>query len=113
MTIADIAAAFSKHRFDDASDHIAADARWIAVGENLTEGRDAIANACAASADELANVQTEFQRFVIVAGTDAVAVDAIGRYTDPDGTVSLVSSCDVYEFRDGLITTITTYAVEL
>jgi ketosteroid isomerase-like protein len=49
----------------------------------------------------------------VVAGTDAAAVDAIGRYTDADGEVSLVSSCDIYEFRDGLVTTITSYAVEL
>jgi len=61
---------------------------------------------------ELAAIQTEFERFVVIAGADAVAVDAIGRYTEPDNTVSVVSSCDVYAFRDGLIATITIYAVE-
>jgi len=46
-------------------------------------------------------------------GPDAVAVDAIGRYTDAGGQVSVVSSCDIYQFIDGLLTAITSYAVEL
>ena len=69
--------------------------------------------ACAATSADLAQVHTEFERFVVVADTDAVAVDTIARYSDPRGTVSVVSSCDVYEFQDDMITTITTYAVEL
>jgi hypothetical protein len=32
---------------------------------------------------------------------------------DADGTTGVVSSCDVYEFTDGQVTTITSYAVEL
>jgi hypothetical protein len=32
---------------------------------------------------------------------------------DADGTASVVSSCDVYEFGDGQVTAITSYAVEL
>jgi ketosteroid isomerase-like protein len=113
MTFADIAIAFSQHRFHQTYDLLADHVRWITVGEKVTEGRDAVVAACTASAAELTDVRTDFDRFVVVAGTDAVAVDAIGRYTDADGTVSIVSSCDVYEFDDGMITTITTYAVEL
>jgi ketosteroid isomerase-like protein len=47
------------------------------------------------------------------AGTDVAAVDVIGRYTDAAGEVTRVSSCDVYEFRNGLVSSITSYAVEL
>ena len=47
------------------------------------------------------------------AGTDVAAVDVIGRYTDAAGEVTRVSSCGVYEFRDGLASSITSYAVEL
>ncbi len=56
---------------------------------------------------------TEFTRFLVVADDQTAAVDAIGRYTDPEGEISIVSSCDVYEFRDDLVTQITSYTVEL
>jgi hypothetical protein len=55
----------------------------------------------------------EFTRFVVVADDATAAVDVVGRYVDADGGVSVVSSCDVYEFTGGLLTTLTSYAVEL
>lgn len=111
--IASIAEAFSAHRFAETYEHVAAGAKWVAVGEATMEGRDAIIAACDASAAELAATSTEFTRFVTVVGTDAAAVDSIGRYTDEDGSVSVVSSCDIYEFTDDELTAITSYAVEL
>ena len=35
------------------------------------------------------------------------------RYVDADGAASVVSSCGVYEFDDGQVAAITSYAVEL
>lgn len=50
----------------------------------------------------------------LVADDRVAAVDAIGRYVSPDGTTSVVSSADVHELdAQGLVTTITSYAVEL
>lgn len=108
-----VATAFSSHRFEEAYAALAPDAVWNAVGQGLFEGRDAIVETCKATAAELATTTTEFTRFVTVAGTDAVAVDAIARYTGSDGSVSIVSSCDVYEFAGDQLTMITSYAVEL
>ena len=81
----------------------------------LIEGTEAVVAACNASAVEIAQLaSTEFSRFVSVAGDRVAAVDAVGRYVSPDGSVSVVSSADIYEFDDdGLVTTITSYAVEL
>jgi ketosteroid isomerase-like protein len=109
----EIAEAFSGHRFREVYDALAPDIRWILVGERALTGRDAVVEACEDTLGQLASGTAEFQRFVVVAGTDAAAVDVIARYTDADGEVSLVSSCDIYEFRDGLVATITSYAVEL
>ena len=75
--------------------------------------RQAVIDACEATLAELATGAAQFQRFVVIADGDTVAVDAVGRYTDADGGVSVVSSCDVYEFSDGVLTTITSYTVEL
>jgi uncharacterized protein (TIGR02246 family) len=113
MTPTDIAEAFSAHRFEQALGHLAPDARWVLVGQVTRQGRDAIAAACRSTATELAGTTTAFTRFLTVAGPDAVVVDAVARYVDPAGATSVVSSCDIYEFTGGALTTITSYAVEL
>jgi ketosteroid isomerase-like protein len=109
------AEAFSGHRFRDAYDALSPDVRWTAVGEGVVTGRQSVVDACESTLAELATTTTVFSRFVVVADADgkSAAVDVVARYVDPDGTTSVVSSCDVYEFSDGLVTTITSYAVEL
>ena len=42
-----------------------------------------------------------------------MAVDSLDRYTDPSGKVSVVASCDIYDFADGLVTEIVSYTVEV
>ena len=110
-----IAEAFSGHRFTETYDHLAADVRWVLAGQVSSEGRDGVIEACRASAAELAKLESvEFSRFVSVGGDRVAAVDAIGRYVSVDGSVSVVSSADIYEFDgEGQVTTITSYAVEL
>jgi limonene-1,2-epoxide hydrolase len=108
-----IARAFSGHQFTETYPSLAADVRWVSVGGSTIEGRDAIIAACEESIAELVGVETTFTRFLSVAGGSAVAVDAIGRYVDGDGGISVVSSCDIFEFDGELISQITSYAVEL
>jgi ketosteroid isomerase-like protein len=108
-----VAEAFSGHRFRDAYPALADDVRWISVGEGEIAGREAVVEACEATLAELSTGTAEFLRFVVIADGDAVAVDAVGRYVDADGGTSVVSSCDLYAFRDGAIASITSYAVEL
>ncbi len=110
-----ISEAFSGHRFADAYDHLADDVRWVLPGQSTIEGRQAVVAACESTAAGLAHLaRSEFLRFVSVAGDRVAAVDAIGRYVGHDGAVSVVSSADIYELGDdGLVTTITSYAVEL
>ena len=96
-----IAEAFSGHRFSDAYDHLAADIQWVLIGGETIQGRDQVIQTCEQTAAELTETTTEFLRFLTIAGTDAVAVDAVARYVGADGTTSVVSSCDIYEFRQG------------
>jgi ketosteroid isomerase-like protein len=109
------AEAFSGHRFRDAYAALSPDVRWTAVGEGVVTGRQSVVDACEATLTELATTTTTFSRFVVVADADgrAAAVDVVARYVDADGTESVVSSCDVYEFVDGQVAAITSYAVEL
>ncbi|WP_336027404.1 nuclear transport factor 2 family protein [Geodermatophilus sp. FMUSA9-8] len=109
----EVAEAFSRHRFRDVYDALAPAVVWTAVGQGRTEGRQAVVDACEAALAELAGTDVAFSRFVSVADGDTAAVDVVARYTAPDGGLSVVSSCDVYEFRDGALAAITSYAVEL
>jgi ketosteroid isomerase-like protein len=107
------AEAFSGHRFPHAYGALHPDVCWTQVGEAVLTGRQAVVDACEATPAELGTTTVEFPRFLVVVGDDAAAVDVVGRYVDADGGTSVVSSCDVYEFRDGMVTAITSYAVEL
>jgi ketosteroid isomerase-like protein len=106
-----VARAFSEHRFAEISERLAEQMVWNLVGEMQLEGRDAVLAACRATSDELSDTTTTGLRFVTTGDGDTVAVDAIGRFSGPDG-VSTVSSCDVYEFSGGNIQAITSYAIE-
>ena len=108
-----IARAFSSHRFDQALTHLADDVVWTRVGDKPLIGRKAVRKACERTATELNGVTTEFQRFRTVVGEDSVVVESLGRYTGPGGDVSIVASCDVYDFDAERITEIVSYTVEL
>lgn len=107
------AEAFSGHRFADAYDQLADDVDWVIPGQPGVTGRAAVVETCEQTLAALAQTRMETLRFLVVPGPTAVAVDSVTRYTDPDGSVSVVSSSDFYEFRDGLVVGITSYAVEL
>ena len=110
-----VAEAFSGHRFHEVRDRLAPEVRWVLPGRAPIEGKEAVLAACEATAVHLAGLaSTDFTRFVSVADGDGAAVDAVARYVDHDGTVSVVSSADVYELDEaGRVTTVTSYAVEL
>jgi hypothetical protein len=115
MNQREIAEAFSGHRFEEAIPHLAASVRWVLPGQGSIEGRAAVVEACRSSAAELdALAGHDLVRLVSVAGKDAAAVDAVGRYIDHDGAESFVSSADIYEFDgQGRVVVITSYTVEV
>jgi len=108
-----LAEALSSHRFDEVIPYLADSVEWDLVGEVTLEGREAVVDALRETAAGLADVRTEFTRFVVVARGDAVVVDSVAAYLAADGDRSVVSSCDVYEFEGGRIARIRSYNVEL
>jgi SnoaL-like domain len=108
-----IARSFSGHDFEAAFPHLAETVEWDLIGAGSITGRSAVIEACRATAAELVNTTTDFSRFRTVVGEGSVVVDSVGEYTDPDGTKSVVASCDIIDFDGGLITRITSYNLEL
>ena len=108
-----VAEAFSGHRFTDTYDHLAASVTWTARGESQTVGRDAVIAACEASAQELGQMTTQFLTFRSIADGDSAAVETVGRYQEPDQEASFVASVDLYDFADGKVTRIVSYAAEI
>ena len=115
MNPVQIAESFSSHRFAEVLDRLAPTVRWVLPGQPTIDGKVAVTEACNATAAELVNLaRVDFIRFVSVGGVGVAAVDVIAHYVGHDGSTSVVSSADIYEFDgDGLISMITSYAVEL
>jgi len=108
-----IARAFSGHAFPEAYPYLAEDVRWILIGGPTLVGKKAAIEACEATLQDLAHTETTFTKFRTVVGVDAVVVDVVGEYSAPDQAKSVVASCDIFDFSDGLISTITSYTTEL
>ena len=104
--------AFSEHRFEEALPFLAKDVRWTIVGYMVLEGADAVRRTCGETLASLDGITTAYDRCVVAAGADAVAVDTFVRYIRPDG-MTAVASCDIYEYAGDEITAITSYAVEV
>lgn len=108
-----VAEAFSGHRFTDTYGHLAPHVTWTARGGSETVGRDAVIAACESSAQELGQMTTTFLTFRSIADGDSVAVETVGRYQEPGQEASLVASVDLYDFADGKVTRIVSYAAEI
>jgi limonene-1,2-epoxide hydrolase len=112
-TISEIAEAFSRHEFDRTFPHMDADIEWAQIGEGHVRGKADVATACERSTEYLAGVRTTFSGFKIVAAENCVVIDSRAEYVDAEGESSQVASCDIYDFIDGSLVAITTYAVEI
>lgn len=107
-----IAEAFSGHDFEEAFPHLADNVVWRMPGSDGIDGREAVVAACRATAAALVDTQIDTERFLVADGGDTIAVDTLTSYRHGDG-VSTVSSCDIYEFRNGKVVQITSYTVEV
>ncbi len=108
-----IAELFSTHQFEKVYPYLAHDMRWNNVGGEQFYDKASVVAACQQSAEYLAKTNTMFDSFKLFHGHNYAVVDAVARYESPDGTTSTVSSCDIYEFVDEKVQTITSYTVEL
>lgn len=113
LTIEEIARAFSGHNFQATYAYLIDNVAWTTVGDEHLAGKDDVIGRCEQSAAYLSDVKTEFRRFRVLVGDDWVVVDSLAEYTDREAKSSIVASCDIFDFRDGMLSEITSYNIEL
>ncbi|BDZ47218.1 nuclear transport factor 2 family protein [Naasia aerilata] len=109
----DVARAISGHSFEAALPSLADDIVWTLVGEEPIRGKDAVITLLQATAAEVASTTSDFRSFRTFVAGDAVVVDSVAEYVAADGDRTVVASCDIYEFTDGMLTEIRSYNIEL
>ena len=110
LTPSEIAVAFSSHRFDEAEPYLADDVFWDLVAGAPRLDKAEVLALTAESAEALRSITTTFIDQRVIESDDTVVVDSVVEYVDEDGEKSVVSSCDIYEFENGLIVHIRSYA---
>ena len=108
-----LAEAFSRHRFADVVDALDDDVTWTLVGGDVVRGRDAVLQLCEQSARELTDVTTTWDSFRVIDAGATIVVESWATYAGADDDVSRVASCDIYDFVDGRIGSITSFTVEV
>jgi limonene-1,2-epoxide hydrolase len=108
-----LALAFSTHKFDPVFERLAQGVTWDLIGGRTHTGKDAVVAVCRESADYLSDISTTFDSVRTIATDTSVVVDSRASYTEDDGSISRVASCDIYDFEGELLTAITSYTVEL
>jgi len=113
LTPVEIAVAFSTHRFTEAEPYLAEGVFWDLVGGKPLLTKAEVLELGASSTEVLeSNKSTTFLEQRVIDGGDTVVVDSVIEYVSEQSETSVVSSCDLYEFENGLVTHIRSYAGE-
>ena len=112
MTNREIAAAFSNGEFEKAYPSISDNAEWIVIEEGRFTGKRAILDQCERVGGYFKSVTTNFKTSNIIDGGNRIAINGTAEFLRDNKRISLVSSCDVYEFNEkGEIQRITSYCI--
>jgi len=113
FTIAQIAEAFSSHRFAETYPYLSDSIKWNNIGGEELTGRDVIIDQCEQSAKYLATISPTFTKFKVTHAQAYIVVESIAKYKDNEDQLSTVASCDIYQFADGQLIEVTSYNIEL
>lgn len=110
-TITQLSQEFSGGNFKFTYNFIADDIVWNIVGDKILKGKDAVIEFCNATAAYFAEVTTEFVMVNLICDGKAVAIDGTAAFTNKENKRIQISSCDVYQFEEGRIKSITSYCI--
>jgi hypothetical protein len=107
-----ISLAFSGGNFEFAYPYLADDVFFNIVGEELVSGKQAVIDFCTKTASYFTQVTTKFGLDNMIADENCVAINGTAEfYVEKDNRTNYISSCDMYKFKDGMLTEITSYCI--
>jgi ketosteroid isomerase-like protein len=101
--------AFAENRPEDFLSFCSEDVRWTIIGDKTCNGKDAIREFMS-SMEGMA--PPTFTVDTIVAEGDSVVAHGDMKMAGKDGTVEPYSYCDIYGFRDGKISELSSFVVK-
>lgn len=102
---------FSKGNFSIAFPYLADEVEWNVVGDKIIKGKEHVIDFCIQTAAYFASVTTVFAIVNVITSADKVAINGTAEFINKENKTTSVSSCDVYLFENGLLTTITSYCI--
>lgn len=113
MTIQEIAEAISSHQFEKAFPSFSDDIVWEMINGETIIGIENVRQTCQDAMKYLATVTTTFLKMKTYISENAIIIESSATYTEKNGDVAKISSCDVYEFVNQKLTRITSYNIEV
>jgi len=113
MTNKQIAEAFSNGHFELIFPYLANNVQWTVIGENFSDGKQAVMDNCNQIANYFKSVTTNFKTINVIADSSRVVINGTAEFIREGKRISFVSACDVYEFNDNKeLQTITSYCIQ-
>ncbi|MBK8982025.1 MAG: nuclear transport factor 2 family protein [Ignavibacteria bacterium] len=112
--IKEIALAFSNGKFESVYSGLSEDIIWNIAGERTLSGKDEVTEYCNSVAEYFKSVTTDFKTYNVIVSDDKVAVNGKAEFIRDGKKISVVESCDVYEFdKEGMLHSVTSYCINL
>ena len=113
LNIEQIAEAFCSHKFGETFPYMADEIKWNMIGREELIGREAVINHCNKSAKFLETVSATLTKPKIYHTETCVVLEGAAQFKDQENQTSGMASCDVFQFSDGRLSQITSYAIDL
>lgn len=100
---------FSKGNFSFCYNRFSNDIEWKIIGNKVLQGKENVIAYCekmTLEMDSSALINTN-----IIAENNQIAIEGICKFTGPNDTPGEVAYCDVFRFKNGKISNITSYCI--
>ena len=110
-TITALSREFSGGNFKFAYNFLTDDIEWNIVGDKILKGKADVIEFCNTTARYFAEVSTKFVLINLICDGERVAIDGTAEFINKENKFIQISSCDVYQFENNCIKSITSYCI--
>ena len=102
---------FSAGDFKSAYDHFHDDITWKITGDKTTTGKNNVIGICDKLLSEMDS--STLHNTNIIEDDNRIAIEGFCKFIDSENKAMQVDYCDVYDFEDSKIKSITSYCISL